>query len=89
MTSSSCSRLKVQDKTKSTTQKLGESVRYLKMNHQKEGAARKIFYLCERRDRHTNFILNDEGRNVGPIKAKDQGVIPPLIGLIFSNVSKN
>ena len=68
---------------------MGESVQYLRMNHQKEGAARKIFYLCERRDRHTNFILNDEGRNVGPIKAKDQGVIPPLIGLIFSNVSKN
>ena len=68
---------------------MGESVQYLRMNHQKEGAARKIFYLCERRDRHTN-ILNDEGRNVGPIKAKDQGVIPPSSdGLIFSNVSKN
>ena len=52
MTSSSCSRLKVQDKTKSTTQKLGESVRYLKLNHQKEGAARKIF-LYVRTSRQT------------------------------------
>ena len=62
---------------------MGESVQYLRMNHQKEGAARKIFYLCDRRDRHTNFILNDEGRNIGPLKAKDHLRKPKL----FYNVA--
>ena len=66
MTSSSCSRLKVQDKTKSTTQKWESRYNTLEWITKKKVQPVRYFYMCERADRHTNFILNDEGRNIGP-----------------------